>query len=170
MKSKAVVWSFLLLMVLLFVQGCFGYRLGSTLPPDLRTIYVPLFINRSDEPLIENKATNATIAEFQKDGTLKIVKLDEADLILECTLTGITLKPLRYRSDDRSKPNEYRMTLNASFVLKRAETGEVIGKDSVYGESTFIYTSNLTSAKLSAVPRASEDLAERIVEKVVEVW
>ena len=157
-------------LVLLILPGCVGYRLGSALPPDLKSIYVRLFINKCNEPLLEIDTTNATIAEFQTDGSLRVVPADEADLILETTLTSLKLTPLRYDQSDMTKPNQYRLTLHASFVLKRAKTREIINETSVIGESTFDFLGDLNSAKRTAIPTASEDLAKRIVEKVVETW
>ena len=160
-----------LALVLLTLPGCVGYRLGSTLPPDVQAIYVQLFINRCNEPLLEIDTTNATIAEFQKDGTLRIVPRDEADVLLETTLKAMTLTPLRYdQVTDKAKPNEYRLTLEVSFVLKRAKTREILNEASVIGESTFVFIGNLNSSKRAAIPAASQDLAKRIVEKVVETW
>ena len=156
--------------VLLALPGCVGYRLGSTLPPDVKAIYVQLFINKCNEPLLEIDTTNATIAEFQKDGTLRIVPKGEADVLLETTLNAMTLTPLRYDQTDKAKPNEYRLTLRVSFVLKRAKTREIMNEAFVIGESTFIFLGNLNSSKRAAIPAASEDLAKRIVEKVVETW
>ena len=158
-------------LVLLTLPGCVGYQLGSTLPPDVKAIYVRLFINKCNEPLLEIDTTNATIAEFQKDGTLRIVPKGEADVLLETTLNAMTLTPLRYdQVTDKAKPNEYRLTLHVSFVLKRAKTQEVMNEASVIGESTFVFLGNLNSSKRAAIPAASEDLAKRIVEKVVETW
>jgi hypothetical protein len=164
-----VAGSFIFLAIFL-LTGCVGYRLGSTLPPDIKTVYVPLFANKSREPLIENDATAATIAELQKDGTLKVVNAQKADVILECTLTGVSLNPLRYDRTDVTKPNEYRLTLSATFTLKRIQDQEILCEASVIGEATFPFYGNLVSAKQSAMPRASEDLAKRIVEKAIEAW
>ena len=158
-------------LVLLALPGCVGYRLGSTLPPDVKTIYVHLFINKCNEPLLEIDTTNATVAEFQTDGTLRIVSKGEADVLLETTLNSMTLTPLRYNeTTDKTKPNEYRLTLQVSFVLKRAKTREIMNEASVVGESTFVFLGNLNSSKRAAIPAASQDLAKRIVEKVVETW
>jgi hypothetical protein len=150
--------------------GCAGYRLGSSLPSDMRSIFIPMFVNETQEPLIEVETTNAAIAEFQRDGTMRIVAEDAADLTLECRLTSVTLDPIRYSKIDKNKPNEYRLSLNALIVLKRAGSGQVINKQSVVGESTFVFTGNLAGSKRNAVPEASRDLAKRIVENVVETW
>lgn len=158
-------------LVLLALPGCVGYRLGSTLPPDVKAIYVQLFINKCNEPLLEIDTTDATIAEFQKDGTLRIVPKGEADVLLETSLNAMTLTPLRYdQTTDKVKPNEYRLTLHVSFVLKRAKTREIMSEAAVIGESTFVFVGNLNSSKRAAIPAASQDLAKRIVEKVVETW
>ena len=162
------IWPVLLAVFCL--TGCIGYRLGSTLPPDIKTIYVPLFANKSREPLIENQATAATIAELQKDGTLKVVNVERADVVLECTLTSVSLSPLRYDRSDPTRANEYRLTIAATCVLQRIRTKEILSEVSVIGEATFPFVGNLVTAKQSAMPRASEDLAKRIVEKVVEAW
>ncbi|NLB60033.1 MAG: hypothetical protein GX806_03015 [Lentisphaerae bacterium] len=167
-KEHIHLWGMLLLLVLM--QGCLGYQMGSSLPADIHSIFIPTFINKCNEPLVEIEATNATIAEFQKDGTLRIGRQEEADLILTATLTGITLEPLRYDRVDTAKPLEYRLILRASFLLKRQGSERVIGEGDCLGESTFVYAGNLASAKRNALPKATEDLAKRIVEKVVEVW
>ncbi|MDD5482147.1 MAG: LptE family protein [Kiritimatiellae bacterium] len=170
MKNIKPLGALLVLLSALFLDGCAGYRLGSTLPPDIKTVYVPLFANRSREPLIENDATAALIAELQKDGTLKVVNLENADVVLECILTSVSLNPLRYDRADVARPNEYRLTLAATFVLKRVDDEEILCEASVIGEATFPFIGNLVSAKQSAMPKASEDLAKRIVEKAVEAW
>ena len=160
-----------LALVLLTLPGCVGYQLGSTLSPDIQSVYVHLFVNKCHEPFLEIDATNATIAEFQKDGTLRIMPKGEADVFLTTTLNALTLTPLRYnQTTDKTRPNEYRLTMSASFVLKRAKTQEIINEASVIGESTFVFVGNLNSSKRAAFPSASEDLAKRIVEKVVETW
>lgn len=170
MKNNPLSGFLLVFLAVFFFAGCVGYRLGSTLPPDIKTIYVPVFANKSREPLIENDATAATIAELQKDGTLKVVNAENADVVLECTLTGVSLNPLRYNRSDVTKPNEYRLTLSATFTLKRVRDNEILCEASVIGESTFPFYGNLVSAKQAATPRAAEDLAKRIVEKAIEAW
>ena len=62
--------------VLVLTQPCgcvgLGYRLGSSLPPDIRSVYVPVFVNRTGEPRVETEATRAAKQEFQRDGTLHL--------------------------------------------------------------------------------------------------
>ncbi len=170
MKNRRLPAMLMAVLAGLVQSGCVGYRLGSSLPADMRSVFIPMFVNESQEPLIEVEATNAAIAEFQRDGTLRIAPENAADLTLECRLVDVTLDPLRYSKADRKQPNEYRLSLNAVIVLKRTESNQIVSRQSLVGESTFAFTGNLAGAKRNAMPEASRDLAKRIVENVVETW
>jgi hypothetical protein len=150
--------------------GCAGYRLGSTLPPGLRSVHVPVFVNRTAEPQLENDATQAAMAEFQKDGTLRVAPAAEADAVLEVELTAFGLEPLRYDRDRAKTAVEYRARISARLVFKENRTGEVLMSKTVEGESTFVPTGDLSTAKRTAIPAAAADLAHDIVEAVVEYW
>lgn len=162
----------MLSLSLSLVAGCtgLGYRLGSSLPPDIRSVYVPAFINNSDEPMIEGEATQAVISEFQRDGSLRISDIENADAVLEVVLTGFKLEPVRYDRDDTRATREYRMWIYADLVFTRTATGEEIARASVHGEHDFDPGGDLASAKSTALPGASANLARRIVRNVVEFW
>ncbi len=149
----------------------FGYRVGSMLPADVKTVYVPTVINKSGEPLNESEITAATINELQIDGSLRVSQTEDSDTKLYITLTGYHLEPLSYDRDQISIANEYRLTLYASIALVRTDNGEVLAeRAAVTGDTTFSLIGGLSSSKLQALPEAAEDLAYGIVEAVVETW
>ncbi len=152
------------------MAGCVGYQLGSTLSKNLTSIAVPTFINKCGEPQIENDTTSATKSEFQKDGTLSIASADEADLILDVTLSKYTLQPLQYFKTDPKTANQYRLILTADIVLTQAKTKKVLLKKTVTGQTTFYPGGDINSAKRTALPNGAADLAHFIVENVVETW
>ncbi len=156
--------------LLLYITGCVGYQLGSMLPPDIRSVYIPTFVNDTDEPLLEIGTTRAAIEEFQRDGSLNVLSERNADTILHVNLTHFDLLPLAFDENTRTLADEYRILLTASILLKHRVSDEVIAKQTVQGDSTFIFSGDLTSAKRRAIPEAAEDLAHNIVERVVEAW
>lgn len=158
------------LVAVLAVSGCAGYRLGSTLPPGLKTIYVPTFVNNTREPQLESEATQAVLQEFQKDGSLSLTTADRADAILRVSLVSYRLVPLRYDKDRAKTTREYRLKLQADVECTRTDTGDVLVSRRVSGESTFEPVGDLSSAKRDALPEAARDLAHDIVESVVETW
>lgn len=156
----------------IITQGCagLGYRLGSTLPEDIKTIHVPTFINDTDEPRLETETTQAAIREFRRDGTLRVVPAGQADTLLTVRLTGLDLKPVRYDEDRVKTTSEYRMNIEALVRFERAEGGEVLLERRLYGDTTFEPRGDLASAKRAAIPDAARDLAHDIVESFVEYW
>jgi len=160
----------LLVILGITLTGCVGYKLGNTLPKNLKTVYVPTFINKTGEPMVETEATKAALQELQMDGSLEVVGMDLADTILEVTLVKITFTPLGFEQDSRKTANEYRLYLHADVIFKNAKTNQILSKKNVAGETTFIPGGDLAGAKRLALPKASKDLAHRIVEAVVEYW
>lgn len=170
MKNRLLPVGLTLGLVAVHSVGCVGYRLGTTLPPDIRTIQVPVFVNKTQEPLIENETTKAAIKELQKDGTLKVTDLQSADVVLEVHLTGYGLEPLRYDHDTSKRSTEYRVEIQAELILKRVGTDEVVIERRVEGEATFIPGGDLSLAKREVLPEVAKDLAHDIVESIVEYW
>jgi hypothetical protein len=151
--------------------GCLGYRLGTTLPPDIKSIYVPVFVNKASYPQLETETTSAAIQALQLDGTLKVTTRDKADTLLDVTLTGYSLTAISYDPTRPTSANEYRMTLKATLTLTRRTTKKVIaGPVEVSGETTFILSGDMAAAQRTALPSAAKDLATRIVEQVTEYW
>jgi len=157
-------------VVMVLLGGCAGYRLGSSLPPGIDVVHVPVFVNETDEPLLEVLATQATIAEFQREGTLSVGDMDRADVVLEVRLTSFSLEPLRFDRDAQTTAEEYRITIGAAVRLREVRSGNVLVTTRVNGETDFILTGDLSSAKRNHVPRAAEDLAARIVRAAIEFW
>ncbi len=160
-----------LLVLILATTGCAGYRLGSMLPPDIRTVFVPTFENDTEEPLLEVEATRRVINAIQRDGSLRIAPRAEADSELFVTLTHFDMHALAFDRDRRAAAEEYRMYITASIRLERLGTREVIAENPrVRGETTFELIGDLTSAKLTAFPDAADDLAQQIISALVETW
>lgn len=159
-------------IALLFTAaGCIGYSLGSNLPPGIRSMAIPVFINKTGQPALETLTTGAAIQEFQKDGALKIAPLEQADSVLEVTLTSYDLAPLRYRENRTTTAQEYRLTIRADVVLRKTATKEVLTQTrDLEGYADFQSLTDLPSAQRDALPKASQDLAHRIVKTVVEFW
>jgi hypothetical protein len=169
MTSKFVGWAPVLAMVAV-AAGCTSYRLGSSLPEGIESLYVPSLVNETAEPQLDAEVTRAVVREFQRDGTLRLASATEADARLEGTLVSFKLEPLRYERDEGRTAREYRLRIGANIRLIRADTDEVVVKRYVEGDATFDFFGDLASSKIQALPAASRDLAHDIVEAVVETW
>ena len=159
----------LLAAALLF--GCIRYHLGSMLPDDVRTVYMPTCVNETTEPLIELDATRAILSQIQMDGTLRIASEETADTILDIKLTTFELVPVGYKSGSSSTVEQYRMRIIASFVLRRqSDNTVVVESPSVAGWYDFDFTGDMTSSKAIALRPAADDLGRRIVAAITQYW
>ena len=158
-------------LLLLLTAGCANYRLGSMLPPDIKTVYVPTCKNQTPEPLIEQDVTRAILGQIQMDGSLRVRSEDSADAILEITLDEFWLDPVAYESGSSSTANQYRMSIRASFVLyRRSDNSVVVESPSLTGWYDFDFAGDMTSSKNIALRPAAEDLGRRIVDQIVQYW
>ena len=154
-------------------SGCanMGYSLGSMLPPDIKTVYVPTVINRTDEPLVDIEVTRAVIEQIQLDGSLKVAGEDDADSVLHIVLTKYQIVPISFEKVRRTAAEEYRIYLTAQVRLTRTADGEtVVENPLIQGEATFELQGDLTSSKRIGLPEAANDLGHDIVEQIVEHW
>ena len=96
---------------------------------------------------------------------------DDADTVLEITLTKFWLDPVAYEAGKSSTANQYRMSIKASFVLRRrADNSVVVDSPSVTGWYDFDFAGDMTSSKAVALRPAAEDLGRRIVNNIVQYW
>lgn len=161
-------------MSLLIIAGagsCGTYQLGSSLPSDIKTVFIPVFTNETNEPLIENDVTREVISRIQREGALKVVPESEADAVLRVSLKRFDFRPIAYDNANRDRPNEYRMILSASFVLYRRSTGKVLVEHpSSQGETLVQIAGDMSTSKRQGLPDASKDLARDLTEKILETW
>ncbi len=159
-------------LLLLIGPGCTGYRLGSALPANIRRLHVPMFENRSTEPLIEADLTREVVNAIQRDATFTVVRPDQpADAVLRVVIQQFVLAPVGYVSGRHGRADTYRLTIIASFTLTEAATGRVIAQHArVHGQTIAPLVGDLSSSKLAALPAAAQELARDIVDKITESW
>ena len=157
----------LLAGLLLLAPGCASYRLGSMLPDDLRTVHVPTCVNQTSEPLVEQDVTAAILSQIQTDGTLRIAGPEDADAVLEVVLIQFWLDPVAYAKGESSTANQYRMSIRASFSLRRQVVVESPG---IVGWHDFDFAGDMTSSKAVALRPAADDLGRRILNRIVQYW
>lgn len=155
-----------IILCCMFLSSC-GYRIGSLLPPDLKTIAVPMFENRTPEPQLESLVTNAVIKEIIADGTLKVTDRENADLILSGQVIDYRREPLRFTKDVVTE--EYRLIIAVKARLIDLRRNKVMWEtDRIQGDTTFFVRTSLPASEQAALPKALRDLAHHIVEKIVE--
>lgn len=129
MKRRILLVSFLLA-----AGGC-GYSLvgtgSSAIPPTVKTVYVPTFINDTTVVGLEQRLTDAVIRELSARGRLKPVKdRSTADSELSGHLTSCSVAPVRF--DVNGIAVEYQVTVSGKLVLTEKATDKPIFSEPSY--------------------------------------
>jgi len=169
MKRQIFKIAFTLITVIT-LTSCTSYKLGSSLPNDIKTVYVPICVNKTKEINIENYVTQALLTRIQEDGSLRISDEKLSDTTLEVTIVNYELAPVRYLSGNEKTVSEYRLRLTAQFTFTRNSNDKVIMNSTAIGEYKFTPTGDMVQAKTQALPDAAADLSYYILEQVVDFW
>lgn len=164
MKRAAVM------LIAVLLAGC-GYALvgrANFLPPEIRTVQVPAFVNRTSRVELEQRVTQAVAEEMVSRGRLQLVTdASDADVILRGVIQSFHITPVSFNEEGRA--TRYQAVVNAAIELvdHRDEKDEVLWKNEhyVYRETYEIDSAVLTS--FDQETRAIQDIAERFAESVV---
>lgn len=180
MNSKLIF----VILLSVIVAGC-GYTTGSLLPTHIQTIYVEPFKNRielTDELTtdeyrfrsyrvhLETDITKEVIRKFINDGHLKVVRKEEADVILSGELVDYLRQPLRYGADNEVVA-EYRVSIVCSAQFRDIAKDELIWNEPrIIGDSTYNISGTYSVTESATVASAVSDVARRIVNRAIEGW
>jgi len=155
----------------LLLSGCMGYQLGGSRPKGIESVALAPVLNKTGEPAIELQVSHAVRDRIQFDGRLTLVNsAEKADGVIEVVLTDYDLTPIAFRSELKTTPEIYRLRITGTATLKSSETGDLISESTTYGEATFPFEGDLTSAKRDALPRATAEIAKFMVDDLIERW
>lgn len=108
-----------------------GYHLvghGTTLPPSIAAVGIPVFVNRTSRPQLEQLVTEHVIDEFTSRGRVRIKSGEEgADAVLQGTLYSYALTPVLINEQGRAQ--RYEILITARVVLKETRTDKVLWED-----------------------------------------
>lgn len=169
--------------------GC-AYTTKVSLDPRYQTVAVSGFYNKSSEYDFQAPLTNALIRKFLNDGRLKVVKPEEADLLIEGVILDYKRKGLTY--DVKDETTQFLIVVTAGVRVTDQQTGKILWQEPMMaGESTyFTRAAGQSSDRLRgnvetfltpvrsfasdeenrAVSEALEQLASDIFYRTIEPW
>lgn len=161
-------------VVLLALSGCGYHTLGAAthLPPDVKTISVPLFVTRTETYHTETVMTNAVIREFTSRTRYRVTPSEQAgaDAVLHGTILREQVTPLTYNSSTQQS-SSFLITIIMSVTLNGAD-GKIL-----YQNPNYVYREQYQSTTdlatfiqedPAAVERISRAFARQLVGDVLE--
>ena len=165
-------WAFFLALILL-LPGCSGYHIGPIKPQFMQgvnSIAVQNFKNDTLEPRIEVLVADTVIKQFQQDGTYRIESAENADAILEGSISNIRRRASRSVRGEVLATREFTLELELQFVLKRRSDGKTLQTRTIEGRTSFFVSGDVNQDERQAIPLAAQDAAVRLVSMVSEGW
>ena len=96
-----------------------------------------------------------------------MTKEENADLIVECTITDYKQGTLRYDNDDRVE--EYRLKLYYTYRLLDS-VGDVVKKGRLVANSEYALVGAAARSEEQAIAELLEDASRRLVDAIIEEW
>lgn len=171
----------LLLISVCAISGC-GYSTKAVLPEDVRTIHVDIFHNGIDitkevsakdkyevyRPNLEVDLRDTIVERIFLDGHFKIASKESSDAVLKGEILQYRKDPLRYRDE---VVTEYRISLVCDVKLVMPEDeGILMEQNNITGDTAYFTTGSLQKSETEALKDVMNDLARRIVNRIVENW
>ena len=170
MRNSIVCNLMVLMGGVVLLSGCGTYHVTSAVPAELRTISVPVFENKTGYPEFGAIATQYTLREIQREGTLKIAPLESASLKLLCAVSS-ERHPISFSRAYGTRASEYRYRLVARVTLVERSTGKLLLDNvEISGSTTFLTYDDLLTGMQSAAPRVSKELSRNIIDTVLALW
>ena len=182
-QRKSAPSSAVICVLLSFLTPGCGYSTRPGLPASMRTVYVKPFVNKIDITQLgmnmrefpiyrhgmEVDLTNAVIRRYQFTGLLRPSSLERADTRLEGELVEFRKDPLRYNASQQVE--EWRLNVVVNLRFYNRNEAEPLWEESHFtGDTTYFALGASTESEATALSRAIEDVAKRIVERTVENW
>jgi outer membrane lipopolysaccharide assembly protein LptE/RlpB len=163
-----------IVLVLLALSGCGYHTLGAAthLPPDVKTLSVPVFATNTEAYHTETVMTNAVIREFATRTRLRVTPSEggDADAVLHGTILKEYVAPLTYNASTQES-SSFLITIVASVTLTGRD-GKVLyeNKNYVFREQSQSTTDLPTFIveNPAGLERVSRAFARQLVADVLE--
>jgi outer membrane lipopolysaccharide assembly protein LptE/RlpB len=161
-------------LALVGISGCGYHTLGAAthLPPDVKTLSVPVFATRTESYHTETVMTNAVIRELATRSRFRVTPdaSADADAVLHGTILKEAVAPLTYNSSTQQS-SSFLITIVASVTLTGRD-GKVLYENKNYVfRQQYQATTNLPTflqENPAAVERLSREFARALVADVLE--
>ena len=157
-------------MAVAVVLAACGYSLRGNLPDRIKTVAVPVFVNRTAEPAVENFLTQAVVQAFSTNGRLRVVKPGEADAILEGEVVGYQVQAVAF--DPRANIQQYRLLVTMNLKMRDVRRNTLLFEQARFQEKSDFRVVGAVSQTIAreetALQAAAVDIARAIVSLAID--
>lgn len=158
--------------IVLLLTGCIQYSFtGTSIPSDVRTIYISFFPDNSTSGLgdLSDRLNNALVNRFVNQSRLSLTN-DEggAHSTMNGTIQSYSVRPFSIGGDQQANLNEVRITVNATF--KFAKDDDPVYSKSFTGSATYNVREDPVDGEIEAAEEALQQIANNAFNDAVSDW
>jgi hypothetical protein len=155
-------------------SGC-GYMVGGNFPPEIRTVYVPVFKNTTNRRGLEYQLTEAVQREIQKQTPFRLAKGPAADTKLVGTISLAQKSNVGETANDDPRVLMNNFTVTVSWVDTNTdriftEHAVQIPAEVVALAARSVSAPEVGQSRLTAYQDAIDQLARDIVSRMEAPW
>jgi outer membrane lipopolysaccharide assembly protein LptE/RlpB len=155
------------LVVLVWATAGCGYSFHGTLPHHIKTIAVPIFVNRTQQPAVESVITRAIVDAFATNGRLRVVRAEDADSILEGEVIDYSVGAIAV--DPALTVQQYRLGVTLNLRMRDLRRNELLFQYSNFSEQADFRVAGSVAQTLSVEAGALQQAATEIGRSVVSL-
>lgn len=159
-----------LLATLVLLGGCSYSFTGASVPPHLKSIAIPYFVDRSNsgEPDLSDNFTTGLTQMFLDDNTLAVADKAQADAIVECTIMPFRDTPSSISEGE--SVSSRRITLTVKVLYKDLVKKKKIFEKNFSNYAEYSTDSDPSGNRSLAILEAIDLINEDILLGVVANW
>jgi hypothetical protein len=166
-----MVYRFRILGISVILSGlllsCGYYSFKGALPSHLKTIAIPIFIDRSAYPGVQEKITDSITNAFITDNTLKLVAESKADVILNGTIQSVTQRVAAVKTGETV--SQYQMYVSLKVVCEDVKQSKKMF-EKVFNQYGVMSSAAGQEEKDLAIDDAIELITEDVLNTTLGGW
>ncbi len=143
--------------------GCCAYSFtGASVPPHIKTIAIPVCNDRSGagEPGLPQTFTDKLTQKFIDDNTLQVTDKQNANAVLECTITSLRDAPAVITGGENVTKRRMTVTVQATYK-------DLVKRKTVFEKSFSEYSDYSPDEGLNARSAAIDDAVDKLTEDIL---
>ena len=154
--------------LLFLVSACSHYHLGKMSEPAFKSIAISPILSDGFAPQVQAVLRDQLVRGFVSDGTLQVLPMDTADVLLEIVVNDFSQFMTASRSKDSALARSYEVSLKATCALVDGRTQEVLWEDEeIEAILNLQVESDFVDVQYQAIPALTRNLSEKIIEQVL---
>ena len=158
---------FAVITIYLVFVSCGYYSFKGALPPDIKTIAIPLLDDNTSESGVRENMTNILLEAFISDNTLTIVDEDKADLVLTGTINSIRVKPFIVQAGENV--SESQVVVTARFKCQNIKTSKIMFEKNLSEYGLMDISAGLDERN-EAIQQALELMKDKVIDLTFGGW